>query len=306
MRKVAVLGAATGRPPLLLSAVMATATWSRDQVLGCLMGGAIGDAVGGIDERGVLSLSDDTQLTLATCESYVTLGRFDPAHLASTFLAWFRARRITGIGSSTLKAFRDLEAGAHWAMSGARGEMAAGNGAAMRIAPLAFAVDGRSQRELIRDVARITHHNDEAYCGALAVLLAIQAPRGLSAAELLGTVAEQLPDSRTRDRLGEVAAAATGSVREIAARFGTTGYVVDTVPLALFAASAMIEGGFQESISALVAAGGDTDTIASIAGQVAGAHLGSNALPLDLLASLADATLVEGIADAFATRLGAR
>lgn len=118
--------------------------------------------------------------------------------------------------------------------------------------------------------------------------------------------AEQLPDSRTRNRLGEVAAA-TRPTREIAARFGATGYVVDTVPLALFAASAMIEAGaFRESISALVAAGGDTDTIASIAGQVAGAHVGLKALPLDLLPSLHDTTLVEGIAAVFATRLEAR
>ena len=200
-------------------------------------------------------------------------------------------------------ACRDLEAGAHWAMSGARGEMAAGNGGAMRIAPLAFAVDGRSDRQLIRDIVRITHHSDEAYCGALAVLLAIQAPPWSSAAELLGAVAEQLPDSRTRDRLGDVAAAATGSIQEIAAQFGTTGYVVDTVPLALFAASAMIEASFQDGLSALVAAGGDTDTIASIAGQVVGARVGVDALPRDLLDALPDRALVERIAGTFAAGL---
>ncbi len=50
-----------------------------DKVAGCIMGGAIGDAMRGpyegaappvkIDDKGSLSLSDDTQLALATCEA---------------------------------------------------------------------------------------------------------------------------------------------------------------------------------------------------------------------------------------------
>src|SRR5262249_2754077 len=131
-----------------------------DPVLGCLLGGALGDALGGIGERGRPSLSDDTQLTLATCESITATGRLDPAHLAETFRQWFEDRRLSGLGSSTLKALRDLSAGAHWGLSGAQGEMTAGNGGAMRIAPLAFLP---ADRVTIRDCVRITHHSDEAY-----------------------------------------------------------------------------------------------------------------------------------------------
>jgi ADP-ribosylglycohydrolase len=42
----------------------------------------------------------------------------------------------------------------------------------MRIAPLAFVPS--ADRVVIRDAVRITHHNDEAYLGALAVVLAIR------------------------------------------------------------------------------------------------------------------------------------
>ena len=145
-------------------------------ILGCLIGGAIGDVVGGVPERGDLSVSDDTQLTLATCEAIADLGRVEPGEVAAAFVRWFRARAITGVGSSTLKALRDLEAGAHWALSGARGERAAGNGAAMRIAPLAFLLDPADpgQRVIVRDVCRITHPSDEAYLGALAVMIALR------------------------------------------------------------------------------------------------------------------------------------
>jgi ADP-ribosylglycohydrolase len=43
--------------------------------------------------------------------------------------------------------------------------MPAGNGGAMRIAPLAFVLDSLDKRVLIRDAVRITHANDEAYLG---------------------------------------------------------------------------------------------------------------------------------------------
>src|SRR5262245_24326023 len=147
-----------------------TATQLGDRARGCIIGGAIGDAMGGPFEGqpGPLrfrphkdwAISDDSQLTLATCESIIETGKVSPEHIANRFVQWFRARRITGMGSSTLKALRDLDTGLHWALAGARGEMSAGNGAAMRIAPLAFHLDPKVQqdRQIIRDVCRITHH----------------------------------------------------------------------------------------------------------------------------------------------------
>jgi ADP-ribosylglycohydrolase len=63
-------------------------------------------------------LSDDTELTLATCESIIEHGRADPENVASHFLRWFLAGRVHGIGSSTLKAMRDLAIGTHWGSLG--------------------------------------------------------------------------------------------------------------------------------------------------------------------------------------------
>jgi ADP-ribosylglycohydrolase len=82
-----------------------------------------------------------------------------------------------------LKSLRDLEAGNHWALAGRLGERAAGNGAAMRIAPLAFVTDPVNDdgRRFIRDVSQVTHRHDEAYAGALATVFAIRSSRqGLS------------------------------------------------------------------------------------------------------------------------------
>lgn len=258
--------------------------FSADAIVGAIAGGAIGDVVGGISERGSSCLSDDTQLTLATCESFLERGAIFPEAVAAAMLRWFRARSIVGIGASTLKALRDLDVGAHWALSGARGEMAAGNGAAMRVAPLAFVLDPHSplDRVTIRDVCRITHHSDEAYVGALAVAVALHASP--FADHFLRSIREALPDSRVRDRLTEFEQLPGSiSVDEIAASFGASGYVVETVPLSLLVVARMMRSGFSDSLEEASKILGDTDTICSIAGQIAGAHLGASQLPARLL-----------------------
>jgi ADP-ribosyl-[dinitrogen reductase] hydrolase len=269
-------------------------------VLGCLLGGAIGDALGGVAERGRLCLSDDTQLTLATCEAILAEGEVAAPSIAATFRSWFATRRLSGLGSSTLKALRDLEAGAHWGIAGARGEMAAGNGGAMRVAPLAFVLDATADRQMIRDVVSITHRNDEAYLGALAVVVALQYPASIAPSGLLQGVAAKLPDSRVRDNL--VAVGGSGLLEDLAGlaeHFGCSGYVVETVPLALAAGWHMVSRGMQPVLEELVAIGGDTDTIASIAGQIAGARLGGSALPDVLVAQLPERVWVTDVASRF-------
>jgi ADP-ribosyl-[dinitrogen reductase] hydrolase len=277
-------------------------------VRGCLLGGALGDAFGGISERGRLCLSDDTQLTLATCEAIIEEGGINPAPIVATFRSWFIAKRLSGLGSSTLKALRDLELGAHWGISGARGEMAAGNGGAMRIAPLAFILDAKSDRQLIRDVVSITHRNDEAYLGALAVMLALQQRMSCkSVSALLQLVADELPDSRVRDQLLAMNTYANSEpLAALAERFGSSGYVVETVPLALVAGLQVIDRGMEAVVKDLICIGGDTDTIASIAGQLAGALVGADALPATMLGQLPEREWVIDVAVRFSDFVGSR
>lgn len=290
-----------------------------DRARGCILGGAVGDAMGGAfegqagpveaGEHRDWRISDDTQLTLATCESIIELsGVVEPQHIAGRFVQWFRERRLSGMGSSTLKALRDLDAGLHWALAGAKGEMAAGNGAAMRIAPLSFHLDPKlaQDRQVIRDVCRITHHNEEAYAGALAVALGIRylafdvtEPR-----KLFDAVLQHLPDSRVRDRILELNKLSDErSVAEVGIEFGSSGYVVESVPVALYAARFIDRLPFNEVIRNAIEAGGDTDTVASITGQIAGAWIGAEHIPRALIDSLPDAPSIERIADQFARTL---
>lgn len=251
-------------------------------------------------------ISDDTQLTLATCESIVEVGRVSPDRVADRFVQWFRDRRITGMGSSTLKALRDLDAGAHWALAGAKGEMSAGNGAAMRIAPLAFHLDPAlaQDRQTIRDVCRITHHNEEAYIGALVIVSGIRSlafDDSASPAQLFENVLRYLPDSRVRDRILELSALpAEQTVADLASQFGSSGYVVESVPLALYAARSIVRFPLDVVLRSAIEAGGDTDTIASMTGQIAGAWIGASQISRDMIQLLPNPSDIEQIADDFA------
>jgi ADP-ribosylglycohydrolase len=242
-----------------------------------------------------LVVSDDTQLTLATCEAVIESGRVDPERIAARFVAWFRSGRLRGLGASTLKALRDLDAGAHWALSGAKGEWAAGNGAAMRVAPLAFLLDPHDERErtILRDVCRITHHHDEAYAGALAVTFAVRLASlpGYDFSNVLADVAGRLPDSQVRDRIAQFATFGEDiSPAQVADSWGSSGFVSESVPLAIFAAREVRRRSFTSVVQRAIEAGGDTDTIGSIAGQIAGAAIGSSDLPEDLVARLRNQT----------------
>ena len=127
-----------------------------DKIRGCILGGAVGDAVGlpyeGCDspikavELKGQKISDDTQLTLATCEAIIeNEGIVEPSVIASRFASWHENRRVSGLGASTYKALFELVAGGHWALVGRKGEYSAGNGAEMRIATLAFCLITKEQ-----------------------------------------------------------------------------------------------------------------------------------------------------------------
>jgi ADP-ribosylglycohydrolase len=239
-------------------------------------------------------LTDDTLLTAATCQGILDTGGADLQAIAARYVALFRAAPIPGIGAGTLKALRDLAAGAHWALAGVRGEHAAGSGAAMRAAPLAFVLDPTNDddRRQLRDFSRITHHSDEAYAGALAVVGAIR--KGCASdtlSKLFADVIDLVPDSAVRDRL-EAVSSLDLEPQKVASRFGATGHVADAVPLALYIARHSAHQSLERLVLTTLRCGGDTDTIAALAAQIAGAHRGLTQADQQLLQRIDGAAAV--------------
>ncbi len=266
----------------------------KERLKACLTAGAIGDAIGykyentdnnqEVDFDFDWYISDDTQLTIATCEAIGDAIEILPERVAERFLYWYKGGKLRGLGASTLKALRELQVGGHWALVGRSGEYAAGNGSAMRIAPLAF--KEYTTRLTIRDICTITHRNDEAYSGALAVYYAIRGSiTGVWNGDnsLIDFILEKIPDTRVRDRLIELNKMNNLSILDLGEKYKPTGYVVDSVPVAIFAAQKINESDFKTIISDLIKIGGDTDTVCSIVGQITGALKGISMIPEDLM-----------------------
>ena len=270
---------------------------------GCIIGGAIGDAFGSgyeniAEEKDDTfhlfgkpeirepnwQITDDTQLTLATIEVLINEDRVKPESIAKQFVGYYKKRKLRGIGASTLKSLKELSFGGHWSQAGRRGEYAAGNGAAMRIAPIAFKEEITNSE--IRDICIITHNNDEAYVGARSIVVSIREilnGNWNGETNLMKLVIDQIPDTRVRDRLIEIKD--IKSLNQIG-KMGNDGYVVNSVPLAIAAANKVREIGIEEMFNQLIEIGGDTDTNCSIAGQIAGALIGRKEMPEKLIDKL--------------------
>ncbi|WP_298544333.1 ADP-ribosylglycohydrolase family protein [uncultured Aquimarina sp.] len=275
----------------------------KERFLGSMYLGSIGDAMGSGFENISLNplddktfypfgkpkfklpewrITDDTQLTIITCEALLEDLELKPEVLSKYFVHYFSKRMIRGIGASTLKAFQELQIGVDWSQTGRRGEYAAGNGGAMRIAPLAF-FDTIS-RNRIEEICSITHHNSEAYIGALAVITSIKIilnGNWLNNMSLLKLVADQLPNSNVRERILELYALEDSvSIQEVAKKFGNDGYVVNSIPFSIFAASKIKNRHISFIFDEIIESEGDTDTNCSITGQICGTYLGIDKIPL--------------------------
>lgn len=284
----------------------------EDRLRGCLLGTAVGDALGlavegmtrasirrrfgSIERYHLLGdrgfVSDDTEQTALVAQSLVrhpeSPGRFERA-FGRSLAGWF-LRMPWGIGWATLRACLRLLVGIHPA-----GVSSAGNGAAMRAAVLGvyFRDDVLSRDRFGRALAGVTHCDIRAVDGALFVA-------EVAAACARSTVG-RLPPSHFETSLTVVRSAelqralllaaelARGPVdpEEAGRRLGLTGYVVHTVPFALFCLLRHAEDP-RRALSTAVEAGGDTDSIAAILGAWLGALHGEGGLPADRVSALCE------------------
>ncbi len=275
----------------------------EDRYLGCLIGLACGDALGGpvefvpraqMDERypdglrdfiggGWLHLfpgeiTDDTLMALDVARSVVAHPDGNMDDLASRFLAW-RNSEPKDIGNTTRDALDRLARGIPWDEAGEqthanRGPRnSAGNGAIMRCAPVAlrFRTDPDRLRDVSIDVSRLTHANPLCTWASIAVDRAIAALLdGESIAGAIDRSSEDIQSAEVRSAINRA-----GSVNRD--RVASGGYVLDTLSAAYW--SLLQTASFEDAVVVAVGLGGDTDTTAAVAGALAGAHYGLRAIP---------------------------
>lgn len=281
---------------------------SDDRVEATLLGTAYGDALGlvveGMSARAIARrygrverfhllgrtgfVSDDTEQSALVAQS---LARHPDdldallRDLRRALLGWF-LRLPWGIGMATIRACARIALGLTRS-----GVDSAGNGAAMRAAVLGAAIDDPARRRAWSDaVARVTHTDPRAVEGARFVAEVAAIARAAEDARRAITQSLAVVDDvslREAITAALVLAASEASPDEAVARLGNTGFVVHTLGLASYAFARWGESP-REAVAAVIACGGDTDSIAAIVGAWCGARHGSAWIPAELLGAIHD------------------
>jgi ADP-ribosyl-[dinitrogen reductase] hydrolase len=247
--------------------------------------GVVRDMIGG----GWLRLApgrvtDDTEMSVALARAIVARGAFDLRAAAEGLAAWMRGHPVD-VGNTIRRNLRAFIVSGQ--LEAPPGAWDAGNGAAMRMVPVALATlgDGALLERCAVAQARLTHHHplSDAACVTLGRMLQ---------AAVLG-----LSPRRLRAH-ADALVAVHPTFRFEPWRGLASGYVVDTVQTVfhhLFTAPDA-----EACLVGVVNAGGDADTTGAIAGALAAAHHGPEALPARWVAALHPALAAElgALADA--------
>lgn len=278
---------------------------------GCLLGLAIGDALGWpvefiktradiltvTDGKGVTDLplhavyTDDTQMTICVANALLRAGESTDSFmgmLSEEFVEWFhqqeKPENRRAPGSTCMAACKQLAAGTHWDASGIEESM--GCGSAMRTAPIGLYFQ---KVEDVIDYAicssRITHPHELALCGAvgnaLLTHLAIKdEPVGVWASELVN-VNFNAEFKAIIKLAAEMAANRENPdfvLSEDCLGEGWLGH--EAVASALYCCM-MHPDSYKDAVLLAANAVGDSDSIACIAGGWMGARLGIDKIPYD-------------------------
>ena len=253
-----------------------------DSAVGMFVGLAIGDAMGAPIEfqsarepddyvRSYLEggfhnvskgeFTDDTSMALAMADAFIQAGGFNPNLIMDNFLKWknegsYSPRGVMfDCGNTVHKALRKYEHDKSNPFAGDTDPMSAGNGGLMRLAPAILAA--RSEEAAINyavESTRLTHGAEEAlmYSGLLAKELWRRQPD----AEAM------LLKHQKNVRRSEVMSG---------------GYVKETYQAAWWAYQS--SDSFEGCIINAINRGHDSDTTGAVAGMIAGAMYGFNAIP---------------------------
>ncbi len=223
-------------------------------------------------------VTDDTTMALALGNSILTSGQVDAHAAAFAFDAWMRAKPVD-IGNTVRRGLLAFRKTGDPKMP--RSEHDAGNGAAMRVLPVALAtlaLSGAEVRQACRAQAHVTHNN--ALSDAATETLALMLRDALLGADKLDLLhLRALPLAELHPEF---------TFRATRQRLNPSGYIVETVQ-AVFQALFDTDN-FEACLIDVVNRGGDADTTGAIAGMLAGAIYGPAGIPQRWLQALDPAT----------------
>ena len=297
-----------------------------DRYLGCLVGLAIGDALGAPVEfqppgsfppvEGISSnpgrglpaggWTDDTSMALCLAASLIERKGFDPKDQMDRYVRWYCEGYMSvggsfhDIGRTVLRALERYQTTGD-PMAGSADPRKAGNGSLMRLAPIPLYMlhDGARAKHLAAEMSKTTHAAPEAVdaCRYMTGLI-VGALRGEPKERILSDLFSPVYNYWFFQRMAlapKIDAIARGTYKEKqASGFPASGYVADTLEAALWAFHRSTN--FRDGALLAVNLGNDADTTGAVYGQLAGAFYGYEAIPADWREKLAHRELIEGLA----------
>lgn len=264
-----------------------------------LLGTAIGDAFGDgffgdtsqalayIHQRQIPAttweFTDDTVMAIAIFKQLERYGGIHQDKLAFAFHHYHKLDPNRGYGAGARRLIRQYQHGNEWrdlAPSLFEGMGSMGNGAAMRVAPIgAFFYDDlpTAVTQAIKS-AEVTHANEEAICGAIAVAVATALATKmrlennmLTPIEFMDNVADFLPKSTavTAKILKAKTIPFNYHIETIRAILGDGTKILaeDTIPFCIWCAAHHLTH-FAEALWKAISILGDRDTICAIVGGI--------------------------------------
>ncbi len=289
----------------------------RARFRGCLLGLAVGDAVGTTVEfepRGSFKpltdmlgggpfqlkagqWTDDTSMALCLAASLIETGKFDAIDQMTRYCNWFEhgymssTNQCFDIGNTVRNALVEYKHTGN-PFSGATNRMSAGNGSLMRLAPIPifYYPDREKILQFSGESSRTTHGATEAVeaCQLFGDML-YRAFSGVGKDEILFGSAEYLREPALQS-------IANGDYRQKSInQIRGSGYVVASFEAAVW--SFWNTQTYKEAVLAAANLGDDADTTAAICGQIAGAYYGEAEIPLLWLQKLTKRKEIIQLAD---------
>ena len=215
-------------------------------------------------------VTDDTEMSLCIARALTAAEGWDLGGIARQFATWLKGNP-RDVGATCRRGIRDFMAKGQ--LETPYNEWDAGNGAVMRMLPVALFClgDGELLERCALAQARLTHHHPLSDAACLCVGRMVQQA-------LLGA------DRFALHALTRELVAAHPTFRFNHYRGNATAYVVDTLQTVFH--YLFTTGDFEECLVGVVNQGGDADTTGAIAGMIAGAFYGPEAIPKDWLKKL--------------------
>lgn len=268
--------------------------------------------------------SDDTSMTLCLMDSLIN--GLDYKDIMEKFLLWMDKANYTSydkvfdVGTATLKAISRFGRGVDALSCGGQSEYDNGNGSLMRILPIAFYLHSiyganiywnQEAMDIIHNVSSLTHAHKRSQiaCGIYVSIACML----IGGADLVNAIEygihnavkyykkhnEFVDELPYYERLCDSESFVNVPIELIK----SSGYVVDTLEAAIWCL--LNTNNYKGCVLMAVNLGDDTDTVAAVAGGLAGLYYGYDNIPSEWLSVIAKRDYIEKLCNHLHTSLNA-